>query len=146
LALAVALIAALACAGCGGASKQTTDYVKQVNDAQQGFVNALSALPRGPAPLTVAQQRTAMAKFERALAQIVASLRAIAPPRKVASLHWQLIDLLLGYAAEVKRDGDGLALRGASKRDAARQRLRNATLNVSTRADQTIAALNTKLH
>ena len=142
-----ALAAAALLAGCGpGEARQDNRYVDAVNRTQSEFARSMSGLSGrlGSGSNPAAAVRV-LDNFHGALGRVVADLRAIKPPGRVAALHRRLVGVLGAYGAEVRRQTD--ALRSGDSRElvVAQQRLLTATRRVESQINTTLDAINRTL-
>lgn len=152
----VVLLAALAVAlaGCGGGASHADSgagpsvgaYASAVNRAQDELARRLAALERGAGPTsTAAEDRRALAAYERAVRTTAGRLRAVAAPAVVASLHRRLVAEVGRYGASLHaiqltiRDGDARSLLVAQGRLAA------AVARAQRALAATVGAINRKL-
>ena len=136
-------------AGCGGNDvdvKQANRYADSVNKAQTDFAATLDQLSAKVTPTsTRAQDDRTLAAFQGAVTQVVGRLRAVDVPPRVADLHQQFIDQIAAYGKEIDRVRPAFGSPDPQKILAAQQRLRTGVATVSTRINQTIEQINTKL-
>jgi hypothetical protein len=147
LLLALALVAGVV-AGCGGGGgvKEANAYVDEVNRAQTRFAGTIDSLAtRITSTSTPADDRITLGRFEAAVDNVVADLRAVHPPEQVRGQHAQLIAALEGYGTEVKKVSEDIASGSASRLLGAQEELAQATATVSQKINMTIAAINRKL-
>lgn len=135
--------------GCGGNDadvKQANRYADAVNKAQTDFAATLDQLSAKVTPTsTRAQDDRTLAAFQGAVTQVVGRLRAVDAPPRVAGLHQQFIDQIAAYGKEIDRVRPAFDSVDPQKILAAQQRLRTGVATVSTRINQTIEQINTKL-
>jgi len=135
--------------GCGGNDvdvKQANRYADAVNKAQTDFATTLDELSAKVTPTsTRAQDDRTLQAFQGAVTQVVGRLRAVDVPPRVATLHRQFIDQISAYGKEIDRVRPAFDDADPQKILAAQQRLRTGVATVSTRINQTIEQINTKL-
>ncbi len=141
--------ALVAMAGCGGNDvdvKQANRYADAVNKAQTDFAATLDELSSKVTPTsTRAQDDRTLQAFAGAVTQVVGRLRAVDVPPRVAELHQQFIDQIAAYGKEIDRVRPAFDDADPQKILAAQQRLRTGVATVSTKINQTIEQINTKL-
>ena len=149
LTFVLALCALVALAGCGGNDvdvKQASRYADAVNKAQTDFAATLDELSTKVTPTsTRAQDDATLKAFQGAVTQVVARLRAVDVPPRVADLHQQFIDQISAYGKEIDRVRPAFDDANPQRILAAQQRLRTGVATVGTRINQTIEQINTKL-
>jgi hypothetical protein len=143
-AIVLCLIAALA--GCGGGSRDRSDYVKALNTAQTGLAERFGALQKRISPTsTPAQDATTLRAYEGAVRTTVADLRAVDPPSGFGALHQRFVGEVAQYGTALQ------AARGRLRGDdpqailAAQGRLRSAIARTGERLNATIRAINDKI-
>ncbi len=138
----LAAVAAVAAAGCGEDDASIV-YLERVDAAQRTFAERVGRIGAGVTATSSPQQdRRTLRRFEGALDDVVAELRAIAPPGEVRALHGRLIGALADYERDVASvvraiDGDSPARLRAAQRE-----LQRATTDVDDRIDRTTAEIN----
>jgi len=148
-ALMVPLLAALALGACGGGSddvdKKNT-YVRELNAAQSDFRTRADDISKQPIPTDGSGKVRLVQRLGGAIDTVIKAMRGIEVPGGVRAEHQQLIDTMKGFRAEVQkltqtfRGGDT-----RTKRRAALAAFKAAELQVGSRVDATIAAINSKL-
>jgi hypothetical protein len=147
LQLAALAAAAALLGGCGGDdSEDANRYVDAVNRAQTGFARTVERLSgRISGSSTPAQDRRTLRSFNGAVRDVVGDLERIRPPDEVAGLHRRLVADMGDYGTEVRQATDTLGSGDPRRLVAAQQRLLRATDTVSSRINDTIQAINTRL-
>lgn len=144
--LLLALLAAAALAGCGGADEEADAYVGRVNQAQQSFADRFAAIQkRLTTTSTPREDRRALRQFRAATDTIVGDLRAIDPPERVDDLHGRLVQAVAGYGREIDRARRLLDKGDPQEASRARTELSGAVGAVSRRITAAIAAINDRL-
>jgi hypothetical protein len=143
LVAAAALAAGLA--GCGEDDRSIA-YLERVDGAQRAFAERVQRLSAGVTPTSSAQQdRRTLARFEQALDDVIAELRAIAPPGEVRGLHARLVGALSGYEREVATVVRAIDGESPARLRAAQRELQRATSDVDDEIDRTTVAINDAL-
>jgi hypothetical protein len=143
-AIVLCLLAALA--GCGGGSRDRSDYVKALNKAQTGLAERFQALQKRITPTsTPAQDTRTLRGYEGAVRTTVADLRAVEPPSGFGVLHRRFVGEVAEYGTALQ-DARG-RLRGNDPQAtlAAQGRLRTAIAQTGERLNATIRAINDKI-
>lgn len=148
--LLVVLAVGAGVVGCGGGSDdvaaEATRYADAVNRVQGRFARGASALARDVSPTsTVAQDRRALAAFDAELRRTADALRAIEPPARAEREHARLAVALDGYGRTVRREARALATGDATTVGRARERLQDATTDVSREVNAAVDAINRSL-
>jgi len=144
----VALVLALAAAGCGSSSqtKDANRYVDAVNAAQGRLSSSLDRLTGEiTASSSASADRHTIQAFDAAVARAVAALHGITPPDKVKAQHARLVGELGGYERELARETKALRSGDTKTLVAAQRRLLAATNLVSQQINDTIDQINTRL-
>ena len=135
--------------GCGSNDadvKQANRYADAVNKAQTDFAAKLDELSAKVTPTsTRAQDDATLKAFQGAVTDVVGKLRAVAVPPRVVELHKQFIAQISAYGQEIDRVRPAFDSPDPQKILAAQQRLRTGVATVSTRINQTIEQINTRL-
>jgi hypothetical protein len=132
-------------AGCGG-SDAKNDYVKAVNGAQGGLAKRFDALgARITATSTPAQDRKTLSDYESAVVAAVGELRGVEPPDGMGDLHRRFIGEIAGYGSEVRKAREKLSTGRPQDAIAAQRSLVTAVGRISSRINDTIAAINNRL-
>lgn len=142
--------AALALGGCGGGDedrKAKNAYVREVNAAQSAFALTVDTVAERIARKrsSSSQSRKTLEQFQSAIEDVVKDLRAIEVPGSVQSEHDQLVSVMSGFGAQIKKAN--AALRNPTSRNIgeARNTIATATQTVNVRIDSAIAAINSEL-
>jgi hypothetical protein len=146
-AIVLFLLGALAVlAGCGGRSQERSDYVKALNNAQNGLAQRFQSLQTQITPTsTPAQDARTLQAYEGAVRTTVADLRAVDPPAGFGDLHSRFVGEVAEYGTAL-RTARG-RLRGDDPQAilAAQGRLRSVIAQAGERLNATIRAINDKL-
>ena len=148
IALTALLLGAIALNACGGDDDRDAKnaYVREVNAAQTGFGNTVSAVSQQITPKSsVNQDRRTLQRFEDAIEDVVKQLRGIEVPEDVEAEHKQLIAAMTDFGSEIRKAT--AALRNPTTRtiDEARRTIASASQTVNGQIDAAIAAINSKL-
>jgi hypothetical protein len=137
---------ALLASGCGSGSgkvEEANAYVKDVNRAQRMFAGTVDQLAgRITSTSTTRQDRRTMTRFQTAVDRVVADLRAVNAPDRVAPLHRELVDEIGAYAGNVRKAAKGIESNNAKRLLKAQQDLADATTKVSAQINRTIDRIN----
>jgi hypothetical protein len=133
---------------CGGDDREEKNaYVEKVNDAQNSFAaDVLTVSQRITKKSSSSQDRKTLEQFQAAIDGVVKDLRAIKVPGGVQSEHDQLVGVMSGFGAEIKKAT--VALRNPDSRTIAeaQRTIQAATQTVNVRIEAAIAAINSKLN
>lgn len=147
--MALLTVLAVAAAGCGSSAdvKAGNAYVDAVNKAQTSFAGTVDRLSGHiTATSSSARDRKTLAGFTSAVDRVVADLRAVKPPEKVAALHGRLVSAIDRYGTELSRTAGALRSKDPDVVVNARAALLKAKTTVTAQLDSTINAINNKLH
>jgi hypothetical protein len=142
----LALILAVAAAGCGGGDDRRDDYVTALNTAQTGLAKRFTALQARITPTSSAKQdeKTLLA-YEAAVRTTVRDLRAIDPPEGFDGLHRRFVGEVADYGGALRTARGELDGDDPRAILAAQGRLRTAVAQTGRRLNATIQAINDKL-
>ena len=144
------LLLTLALGACGGSGSDDIDkknaYVRELNAAQLDFRSSAEEVSKQPIPADGSGKVRLVQRLGGAVDEVVKTMRGIEVPRGVRAQHRQLIDTMTGYRADIQKLMQTLR-RGdtRTKRRAALAAFKAAELQVGSRVDATIAAINSKL-
>jgi hypothetical protein len=139
--VAVAMIAALAfAAGCG--NEEENDYVEQVNDAQQSFLDEMTAAASQAAPANASQADQLIGDMQAAIDSFVSDLEGIDPPEEVADLHDELITTMSDIGSQIGELGDALTSGNPQQAAAAATQLTTAVSAAQTDVTSIIDQIN----
>jgi hypothetical protein len=142
LATAVTLTAATGC----GDTERNNKYVDAVNQAQNAFAATFERLQGEITSTSSAKKdRDTLTRFRRAIDKVVADLKAVDTPDKVASLHRRLIAQIASYGDEIDKAETAFASKDPARILGAQSRLVTAVTQVSTKINATIDAINRRL-
>jgi hypothetical protein len=148
VALAALLFGAIALGACGGDDGRDAKnaYVRQVNAAQTGFANTVSAVSQEITPKSSASQdRRTLQRFQSAIEDVVKQLRGIEVPTDVEAEHKQLISAMTGFGSEIRKATAVLRNPTTRRVDEARLTTATAPHTDNGQIDAAIAAINSKL-
>jgi hypothetical protein len=143
------LLATLTLGACGGGSSDVDKknaYVRDLNAAQSDFRSSAQEVSKQPIPADGSGKVRLVQRLGGAVDEVVKTMRGIEVPSGVRAEHRQLIDTMTGYRADIQKLMQ--TLRGGdtrTKRRAALAAFKAAELQVGSRVDATIAAINSKL-
>jgi len=147
LALACVALVGAVLAGCGSDSGSKNDYVDRMNQVQSRFATTFESLAgQITATSTPDADRRTLEAARQSLDQTVAQLRKVHPPQQVAKLHDQLASEVEAYGNALTAAADALGSSDADVRAKATANLSEATSRTSADVNQTITAINRKLH
>jgi hypothetical protein len=147
-ALVLSLLGAMAVlAGCGGGGSQVrSDYVKALNNAQNGLARRFKTLQTQITPTsTPAQDTRTLRAYEGAVRTTVADLRAVVPPSGFGDLHGRFVGEVAEYGTALRAARSGLRGDDPQAILAAQGRLRSAIARAGERLNATIRAINDKI-
>jgi hypothetical protein len=141
------LIAAVLLAGCGSNGvDEANRYVDAVNRAQMRFAGTMDRLSgRISTSSSLTADTHVLRTFDTALTKVMAGLRQVTPPDRVASLHHRLVGEMDDYGRRVRREERVLRTKDPTRLVAAQQRLLTATDEVSRDINATIDQINRRL-
>ncbi len=149
LSLVALLVGAVVLGACGdetNSREAKNTYVREVNAAQMEFATTVRAVSRRITPKSSAgQDRRTLARFEAAIADVVAKLRAVEVPQDVESEHEQLVEAMSGFGSEINKATDALRDPDTRSIAEAQRSIASATETVNGQIDAAIAAINSKL-
>jgi len=132
--------------GCGS-DVDPSKYVDNVNDAQTAFARTFQGLQSGITPnSSAADDRATLAKFQRAIAKVVAQLKSIEPPEEAADLHKDLIAEISQYGTTIQRAQAKFASNSPQEILAAQNDLSASVNKTAAEINTTIDKINDKLH
>jgi hypothetical protein len=139
--VAVAMIAALAfAAGCG--NDEQNDYVDQVNDAQQSFLDEMTAAASQASPTNASQADQLIGDMQGAIDSFVSDLEGIDAPEEVADLHDELITTMSDIGAQIGELGDALTSGNPQQAAQAAAQLTTAVSSAQTEVTSIIDQIN----
>jgi hypothetical protein len=142
----LALIAAVALAGCGSDTGANDDYATALNAAQNGLLKRVTQLnERITATSTPAQDRATLKVYATAVDSAVRDLRAIDPPEGLDRLHQQFVGEVAEYGTVVRQARDQLSSGSVKSGLAVRGTLPAALERIAQKLNATIKAINAKL-
>ena len=133
--------------GCGGQNgvKEANRYVAEVNTAQTRFSETVAAVGAVGAGGDRQANAAAVGRLSNAVDRVIVDLRAVEPPERVAALHTRLIGAIRSFSGALKTARRGFRSRDPVTILAHRERLLNAGRRVTSRTNDTIAAINRAL-
>jgi hypothetical protein len=147
--LVLLLFAALALGACGGSGSDAVDeknaYVRELNAAQSEFRTSAEEMSKQRIPVEDSGKIRLVQRLEGVVDDVVKAMQGIDVPGDVRAEHQQLIDTMAGFRTDVQkltrtyRGGD------SRKVPAALAAFKAAQVQVDTRVNATIAAINSKL-
>jgi hypothetical protein len=145
---AVLLLALVLLTGCGGNDKvkEANAYVAAVNRAQTRFAGTIQRVGNGIGG-TAGTKATAatVTKLSAAVDRVVAELKAVPAPGRVAALHHDLVGEISGFGTSLRRARRGFASKDPVAILEERQRLIGTAQRVMTQINTTIARINRSL-
>jgi hypothetical protein len=140
--LCFAAIAALAFAACGNGEQN--DYVDQVNEVQQSFLDQVTEAASTPAtnPQQVGEMIAAM---QDAFTTAADDLSAIDPPEEVTDLHAQLTSTMADLGDQVAEVGKALQGGNPAAAQQAALQLQSAITTSQEQVTQLIDDINAQL-
>lgn len=148
-----AVTAALAClalavplAGCGEDNDTANAYVDAVNAAQTDFADTFDALQQQiTTRSTPEEDARTLGRFEEAIDDVVADLRAVEAPADVEELHADLIAAIAEYGDTIAAAREEFSSDDPAEILAARTQLSTDVSETSSRINRAIDAINTEL-
>ncbi len=134
-------VAALALAACG--NEEQNDYVDQVNDVQNAFLEEMTAVASTP-PTNASQAGDVVARMQDAFTTAAEDFEGIDPPEEVTDLHDELTATMsdLGeQIGELKAALQG----GAQQAQQAAVELQSALAEAETRVTELTDQINEEL-
>jgi uncharacterized lipoprotein len=147
VALVLPVIALLLLSGCGDDQvKVNNAYVSATDRAVQAFETEFqhlqTTLTSGGTP---EQDRKTLATLTASVDRVVADLKQIKPPAKIAALHPRLIRQVQEYRTVIQKAEQGFVSDDPRRTTAARQRFPAMLAAVATKITTTINAINDQL-
>jgi hypothetical protein len=140
------LLAALALGACGGDEREEKNaYVRELNAAQAEFATDADNVSKQRIPEGTDGKIRLVQRLAGAIDEVVAKLRGIEVPGDVRAEHQRLIDVMTGFRADVRKLTR--TYRGGNQREvsAAVDAFEEARVQVGTRINATIDAINSRL-
>jgi hypothetical protein len=146
LVLAAVALALVAGVGCGSDNKESNDYVSAINKAQTDFANSVQKIGTSASGSNATEKaQNTFASLEQAIDKVVADLKAVNPPDKVADLHNELVSELNQFKGQVKTAGDSLSSGDPQAITKAQTAFASSASTLGTRISQTIDNINKTL-
>jgi hypothetical protein len=140
--LALALLAAVTLAGCGGGDDKDGQadraYIDQVNRAVQRFAREAKQLPAG-------FEADTLHTYSATLERTAEDLRAITPPDSVATLHQDLAGDVSTYADAIEAAASAPLSKDPDQVVAAQQALLKATATANREVNRTLREIGRRL-
>jgi hypothetical protein len=148
LPLLALLVVAAGVAACGGddgtSADDKTEYIEQLNDAQEKFAAEVQKLNlRNPSSAEGFKQ--SLDGLDPLLSGIVSDLRAIEPPDEVKAEHDRLISLMQGYQKTVKDNKEGVTSGEQQRTLEAARAIATGGRQFQTEFRRTISQINSQL-
>jgi hypothetical protein len=147
VAVCAAALFLIAAAGCGGDTKESNDYVSDINKVQTDFANSIQKVGSSPSagsdPAAAAKQT--FADLDSAIDKVIADLKGIEAPDEVKNLHNDLISEMEEFNSQVKEAGDSLSSGDPQSIVKAQSEFAASASALGTKISKTIADINTKL-
>lgn len=147
-ALLLLLLTTLALGACGGGSGDVDEkntYVRELNAAQSDFALSAEDISKRRVPDETSAKIRLVQRFEGAIDEVVGKLRDIEVPRAVRPEHQQLIDVMTGFRADVRKLTQTYRGGDRDKVEAAVSAFSAARAQVGARVNAAIGAINSKL-
>lgn len=136
LALPVVLLVAAVGAGCGSDTAEKNAYIRELTGAQTRYQATAKRIEADATPTsTPREDRRTLARFAAAIADTIAALRAIDPPRQVAAEHEAFVAVFVAWHDDVERFTEAISkpTRRGVQRAQRRIAVANQTFNASLR-------------
>jgi hypothetical protein len=148
LALCTLFALTLALAACGSSSsKATNEYVSQVNAIQNEVAAQFRTAGGAILPTSsVASDQQALTRFDQAVTNATAKLKAVKAPEKVKSLHADLVTEVDSYHQSIAAARLALSAKSQAAVSKAQGEFASGTAQTSAAITTTIDAINRKLH
>jgi hypothetical protein len=131
--------------GCGGSNFDENAYVDQLNKVQDDLASRAAKL-QAPSGLDAkAQAIQTFDSLETANDKLIADLKAVDPPEKVASLHKELISEMQRFQVQVKKSAASLTASDGPAIEAALAQFATEARQSGTKISKTISGINDKL-
>jgi hypothetical protein len=148
-ALMLLLLATLALGACGGGGSNDIDhknaYVRELNTAQAEFARSADDISKRRVPDDASAKIRLVQRLEGAIDEVVGKLRDIEVPSAVRPEHQQLIDVMTGFRADVRKLTQTYRRGDRDKVEAAVSAFSAARAQVGARVNAAIGAINSKL-
>jgi hypothetical protein len=146
IAAALSLVAATGCGG--GDTKESNDYVSEINKVQTDFANSVQKVgtssSAGSDPAAAAKKT--FNDLSAAIDKVIADLKGIEPPDKVKDLHDDLISEMQQFNSQVGKAADSLSSKDPQAILKAQSQFASSASALGTKISKTITDINTKLH
>lgn len=136
---ALAAVALVAAAGCGGDGEQADAYVDELNAAQRAFTAEVRRLE------AIDDDEAALAAYTAAAEEAARAIAAIDPPEDVAALHGRLVGGFDAFARQTARAERDVTSGDLDRVIAAQERMTEAAATQERLIHQTVAAINDEL-
>jgi uncharacterized lipoprotein YehR (DUF1307 family) len=146
--IAVAMLSLVAAAGCGSDTKESNDYVSEINKVQTDFANSVQKVgtssSAGSDPAAAAKKT--FSDLSAAIDKVISDLKGIDAPDKVKDLHNQLISEMEEFNSQVGKAADSLSSKDPQAILKAQSEFASSASTLGTKISKTIDDINTKLH
>jgi ABC-type uncharacterized transport system auxiliary subunit len=146
--LTLLLLAALVLGACGGGSNDIeakNTYVRELNAAQTEFARSADDISKQRVPDRASAKIRLVQRFTGAIDEIVGKLQDIEVPGAVRIEHQQLIDVMTGFRADVRKLTQTYRRGDRDKVEAAVSAFSAARAQVGARINAALEAINSKL-
>ena len=147
-AICVAALALVAASGCGSDTKESNDYVSEINKVQTDFANSVQKVgtssSAGSDPAAAAKKT--FSDLSSAIDKVIADLKGIDAPDKVKDLHNDLISEMEQFNSQVKSAADSLSSKDPQAILKAQSEFASSASTLGTKISKTINDINAKLH
>jgi hypothetical protein len=148
----VALVAAAialaigACGSGGDEARRDNRYVDTVNRVQADFVRTVDRIPIVRATDGAPAGQRALSDYVRAVDRVVARLRSVVPPKRLAAGHRRLVGALLRFRSRLGSAAASLGSGDPNRVTLAQQAVLAARDDAQRALNREIAAINHTLH
>lgn len=148
LVLCAAALSLVAAAGCGSDTKDSNDYVSDLNKVQTDFANSVQKVgtssSAGSDPAAAAKKT--FTDLNTAIDKVIADLKGIEAPDKVKDLHNELISEMEQFNSQVTAAADSLGSGDPQAILKAQSKFAASASALGSKISKTIADINAKLH
>src|SRR3954466_10231853 len=145
--ICAAALSLVAAAGCGRDTKDSNDYVSDLNKVQTDFANSVQKVgtssSAGSDPAAAAKKT--FTDLNTAIDKVIADLKGIEAPDKVKDLHNELISEMEQFNSQVTAAADSLGSGDPPAILKAQSKFAASASALGSKISKTIADINAKL-
>src|SRR5688572_255654 len=142
--LVAAALSLVAVAGCGDTAKNN-EYVDAVNKAQTDFADSVSKLQVDASSATPDKAKEVFTSLATGVDKVVADLKAVEPPEKVADLHDELVAEVSSFGEAIRAAADSITGSDPQKIIDAQTKFATDVAAMGTKISATIDSINKEL-